>query len=75
MRREDCHPSEASSELVVFGQLRGEPETAHVPIIALTGYGKEHLEAALAAGATQAREKPFDFEELVAQVRSLLEQP
>jgi CheY-like chemotaxis protein len=58
----------------MIGQLRGEPETAGIPIIALTGYGKEHLEEALAAGATRAKEKPFDFEELIAQVRSLLGQ-
>lgn len=53
-------------------ELRAEPETAATPVIALTAYGREFREAATDAGANATMEKPFNFEELTEEVRSLL---
>jgi two-component system chemotaxis response regulator CheY len=53
-------------------QLREEPECAKTPIIALTAYGKDFSEEAIKAGATGTMQKPFEFDALIAQVRSLL---
>lgn len=54
-------------------QLRGEEETSAIPIIAITAYGREFTDEAVGAGADLAAEKPFNFDELIAQGRSLLE--
>lgn len=53
-------------------QLRAEAATARIPVIAMTAYGREFTDEALQAGANAAREKPFNFDELIAEVRSLL---
>ncbi|HLL75816.1 MAG TPA: response regulator [Pyrinomonadaceae bacterium] len=55
-------------------ELRAEEETAAVPVIALTAYGREFREEAVRVGANAAKEKPFNFEELISQVWSLLGQ-
>ena len=54
-------------------QLREEADFAVLPIIALTAYGKDYSKDAIDAGASAAIGKPFDFAELIAQVRALLE--
>ena len=54
-------------------QLREEADFAVLPIIALTAYGKDYSKDAIDAGASAAVGKPFDFAELIAQVRALLE--
>ncbi len=48
-------------------RLRRQPETAHVPLIAITGYGQEHdRENALAAGFNHHFVKPVDAAKLSA---------
>ncbi len=53
-------------------ELRAMEKFADTPIIALTAYGEEQLEAAREAGATDARSKPMNMEELIELVRALL---
>ena len=53
-------------------QLRESPEFAERPIVALTAYGQEQQEEAIAAGANQALGKPMDLEQLVETVGALL---
>jgi two-component system chemotaxis response regulator CheY len=53
-------------------QLREEPESAKIPIIALTAYGKDFSEEAISAGASDTMQKPFEFDALIERVRSLL---
>ena len=60
------------SGLEMIKQIREEPEVARIPVIALTAYGKDFSEQATSAGANDTMQKPFDFEELVALVKSLL---
>jgi CheY-like chemotaxis protein len=62
------------SGIDMIKQLREEPEFAKIPIIALTAYGKDASQEALSAGADLVEAKPFEFEALVAKVKSLLEQ-
>lgn len=60
------------SGLDLIKQLREEPEFAKTPIIAVTAYGKDFSEEAKSAGANETMQKPFEFEALVALVKSLL---
>jgi DNA-binding response OmpR family regulator len=60
------------SGIDMIKQLREESETARTPIIALTAYGKDFRDEATNAGADEAMQKPFEFEELVKMVKSLL---
>jgi two-component system chemotaxis response regulator CheY len=62
------------SGLDMIKQLREEPGTAKTPIIALTAYGKDFSEQAMSAGASDTMQKPFEFDALVALVKSLLKQ-
>jgi DNA-binding response OmpR family regulator len=62
------------SGLDLIKQLRDEPEFTKIPIIAVTAYGKDFSEEAMSAGANETVQKPFEFEALVAVVRSLLKQ-
>jgi len=55
-------------------QLKGDKRTAHIPVIlltALTGQGQQL--AGLETGANDYITKPFDFELLLAKIRSLLD--
>jgi len=52
-------------------RLKAEPETAHIPVVALTAVAGAH-ELLLEAGFAGCIEKPFDIRELPAQVRRLL---
>jgi DNA-binding response OmpR family regulator len=60
------------SGIDMIKQLREESEFAKTPIIALTAYGKDFRDEAIGAGASEAMQKPFQFEELIALVSSLL---
>jgi DNA-binding response OmpR family regulator len=62
------------SGLDMIKQLREEAEFAKTPIIALTAYGKDFSEQAMSAGASETMQKPFEFDALVALVKSLLKQ-
>jgi two-component system, cell cycle response regulator DivK len=52
-------------------RLKAEPETAHIPVVALTAVAGAR-ELLLEAGFAGCIEKPFDIRELPAQVRRLL---
>jgi len=56
-------------------QLKGQPETKHIPIIVLSAHDREkNREKALAAGCDEFETKPTDFDILVRKIRSLLGQ-
>lgn len=57
----------------VCERLRGEPRTAHVPMILLTAKAQEaDMQAGFAAGADDYALKPFSPRELVARVNAAL---
>jgi DNA-binding response OmpR family regulator len=58
--------------IAMITQLRADETLPRMPILALTAYGQEFTEAAINAGADAAREKPFNFDELTAQVWEIL---
>jgi DNA-binding response OmpR family regulator len=53
-------------------QLRSDPETAKIPILVFTARGSSTTKEALAAGATKAFYKPFDFNSMIDIVRELI---
>jgi DNA-binding response OmpR family regulator len=55
-------------------QLRLDADFAHLPIIAMTAYGKGFCDDAIEAGATDTIQKPFEFGPFIALVKSLLKQ-
>lgn len=52
--------------------LRRDPETEHVPIMAITAYGNGVATEALEAGADRAATKPIQFSALIVEIRELL---
>ncbi len=54
-------------------EIRGAPEIAATPTIALTAYGAEKLKLAKEAGADEARSKPMSLGELVNLVGRMLD--
>lgn len=59
--------------LEVCRRLRGEPETAAMPVILLTGYAADRdVSAAFDAGVDDYLTKPFSLRELVVRVESVL---
>jgi len=56
----------------ILRELRGQPETASLPVLLLTAKGQARdREQAMALGANAFLTKPFSNDELVATVRSL----
>jgi CheY-like chemotaxis protein len=53
--------------------LRSEVEFGSVPIMAITAYGHNIAQEAVAAGANEATTKPIDFEKLLRGIRQLLD--
>ncbi len=59
--------------IVICRQLKADPMTSLVPVIHVTGSTERAARlAALAAGSDEFVSKPFDVEELLTRVRSLL---
>ena len=57
----------------VTEELKGDPKTSNIPIILVTGMdGLEDKIRGLESGADDFLTKPFNFDELVARVRSLI---
>ena len=52
--------------------IREKELLANVPVVVLTGFKKESVEAAFAAGATEVLEKPMGVTQLVATIKHLL---
>ncbi len=54
-------------------RLRARPETARIPIIALTAYAMEDdQQHALAIGCDAFESKPIDFERLLTKIHALI---
>ena len=57
----------------VCRRLKENPATRLTPVVLLTGLqGREHRIAGIDAGADDFLQKPFDFQELQARIRSLM---
>lgn len=55
-------------------RLRAAPETAQVPVIFLSAHANvESIDEGLALGAEGYFTKPFDFDEIIAKVREVLD--
>jgi two-component system, cell cycle response regulator DivK len=58
----------------VTRQLKANPETATIPIVAISAMARpDDRDAALAAGCDEFVRKPFELEDLEAVIRSYLE--
>lgn len=56
-------------------KIKGDPRTAHIPVILLTALAGEHLHIrGLETGAADYITKPFNFEILLSKIRNILEQ-
>lgn len=59
--------------LVMTRQLKDDPETASIPVIALTAHAMaEHAQQALAAGCTKFLTKPIRYEFLLNEVADVV---
>ena len=58
-------------------RLKADPQTAAIPVIALTAHTQrsEHREHALQEGFVEHVSKPFNYDQLVEQVRAHLPEP
>jgi adenylate cyclase len=56
----------------VCRRLRADPRTSFLPVVMVTASGEQEKRKAIEAGADDFVAKPFDHDELLARVRSLL---
>ncbi|MHB1413890.1 MAG: response regulator [Chloroflexota bacterium] len=57
----------------VMRRLRANPRTAHIPVVAITALGRsQDKEEALAAGAVDLVEKPFDVDGLLRRIQAAM---
>jgi chemosensory pili system protein ChpA (sensor histidine kinase/response regulator) len=49
--------------------VRGNPLTAHIPVIMITGASEKHRADATRAGVTALLDKPYPEDELIARIR------
>jgi two-component system KDP operon response regulator KdpE len=62
--------------LEVVRQLTGDPDTQHIPVVALTGrVGAEEQRACMEAGCAQYIPKPIEPRELLRRLPSFLKRP
>ena len=60
----------------VCDKLKHDPQTSHIPIMMLSANAKrEDQQAMLTKGADAYMSKPFALEELLGQIRALLDRP
>jgi len=56
----------------VCRQIKQNPDTAHIKILAVTGYDtEENRERMLSAGADGYMAKPLDMDQLIRRIRNL----
>lgn len=54
--------------------IRSSKEGAHIPIIAVTAFGKNYLQSAMAAGCDELIDKPVDFDQLEPLINQYLDE-
>ncbi|MEZ5421212.1 MAG: response regulator [Vicinamibacterales bacterium] len=55
--------------------LRADPDTRHIPLIAATGHSRTTLDDARQAGFDSVIVKPCDPDDLIAEIRRLVDSP
>ena len=60
------------SGIEMIRMLRGQPGFQRLKIVTITAYGKTVADQALAAGADRALPKPFEFDLLIGDIKTLL---
>lgn len=54
--------------------IKADPLVHHIPVIVMTASNRDVLSTACALGAVACYQKPFDFEELLCNIRRILDE-